>query len=52
MSKEEKNYGPQSTAGLVRYFEAEETGIRLTPMMVMATSTGFGLVVLLLKFLV
>jgi len=51
MAKEDKSYGPQSTAGLIRYFDAEETGIKLTPIAVMGISMSFGIIVIALKFL-
>lgn len=50
MAEREKNYMPQSTAGLVRYFESEE-GLKVSPKMVVAISVGFGALVLLLRFL-
>jgi preprotein translocase subunit Sec61beta len=50
MAEREKTYMPQSTAGLIRYFEGEE-GIKITPKMVVAISAGFGALILLLRFL-
>jgi preprotein translocase subunit Sec61beta len=50
MAKEEKNYMPGSTAGLIRYFDTEEKGIKLKPSMVVWMSVGFSILVLLLKF--
>jgi len=50
MAEREKTYMPQSTAGLIRYFEGEE-GFKITPKMVVAISAGFGGLVILLKFL-
>jgi preprotein translocase subunit Sec61beta len=50
MSEKEKQYMPQSTAGLIRYFDVEE-GIKLKPEHVIAISiifTGFVLVLRLL----
>lgn len=50
MAEREKTYMPQSTAGLIRYFEGEE-GIKISPKLVVAISAGFGTFVLLLRFL-
>lgn len=50
MAEKERVYMPQSTAGLIRYFEGEE-GIKISPKMVVAISAGFGAIVLLLRFL-
>lgn len=48
---EKKNYMPQSTAGLIRYFDADETGIKIKPAAVIAISIMFAGLVLLLKML-
>ena len=48
---EEKTYLPQSTAGLIRYYDVEETGIKLKPAHVVAISIFFASLVLVLKFL-
>jgi preprotein translocase subunit Sec61beta len=50
MAEREKSYMPQSTAGLIRYFETEE-GIKIKPSHVMAISVLFGGIVLFLRFL-
>ena len=50
MAERERSYMPQSTAGLVRYFESEE-GIKISPKTVVAISAGFGAIVILLRFL-
>lgn len=50
MAKENKNYMPQSTAGLIRYFDVEE-GIKLKPEHIVAMSVIFTAVVLLLSLL-
>ncbi|HLD48802.1 MAG TPA: preprotein translocase subunit Sec61beta [archaeon] len=47
---EKKNYMPQSTAGLIRYFEVEG-GIKLKPHAVVYISVGFTALVLVMKFL-
>ncbi len=49
---EKKNDMPQSTAGLIRYFDADETGIKLKPNAVIAVSIAFAGLVVVLKFLV
>jgi len=38
--------GLQSSAGLMRYFEADDTAIKLNPKMVLAACIGSGAVVL------
>ena len=50
MAKENKNYMPQSTAGLIRYFDVEE-GIKLKPEHIVAMSVAFTGVVLILSLL-
>ena len=50
MAERERGYLPQSTAGLIRYFEGEE-GIKISPKTVLAISIGFAGFVLLLRFL-
>ena len=50
MSEREKTYMPQSTAGLIRYFE-DDTGLKMSPKIVVAIATGFGAIVILLRFL-
>ena len=47
----ERTYLPQSTAGLIRYFDAEETGIKLKPEHVVWITVMFTAVVLILKFM-
>jgi len=49
MSEKERNYMPQSSAGLIRYFDVEEQ-VRIKPQHVVAISIGFAAVVLVLKF--
>lgn len=51
MADKDKSYMPQSTAGLIRYYEAEE-GFKLKPEHVIALGVIFGGVVVFLKFLV
>ena len=41
---------PQSTAGLIRYFDSDE-GIKIKPSHVVIVSVGFAGLVLLLRFL-
>ena len=50
MAEKERNYMPQSTAGLIRYFDVEE-GIKIKPTVVIALSVGFAAAVLILKFI-
>ncbi|MBI3190212.1 preprotein translocase subunit Sec61beta [archaeon] len=50
MSEKEKQYMPQSTAGLIRYFDVEE-GIKIKPQHVVAIGVGFAAIVIILKFL-
>ncbi|MFH0949090.1 MAG: preprotein translocase subunit Sec61beta [Candidatus Aenigmatarchaeota archaeon] len=47
---EEKKYMPQSTAGLIRYFDVEE-GIKLKPDHVVVITILFTAAVLILKFM-
>ncbi len=49
MAEKEKNYLPQSSAGLMRYAEADEK-IKITPNHVVAISVVFAAVVIVLKF--
>lgn len=51
MSEKEKQTMPQSTAGLIRYYDVEESGIKLKPVHVVAISAVFAALVFLLKFL-
>ncbi len=50
MSEREKNYMPQSTAGLIRYFD-EEGGIKLKPEHVIWVSVIFTAFVVALRVL-
>jgi preprotein translocase subunit Sec61beta len=47
----EKNYMPQSTAGLVRYFDVEDSKIKLKPEHIIFISIAFMAVVLVMKFM-
>ncbi len=47
---EEKNYMPQSTAGLTRYFDEEEGGFRITPEQVLIAAAAIVVIELLLRF--
>jgi preprotein translocase subunit Sec61beta len=49
MAERERQMMPQSTAGLIRYFDVEE-GIKIKPQHVVAVSVAFAFVVLVLKF--
>jgi len=48
MSEKEKQYMPQSTAGLIRYFDVEE-GIKIQPKQVIAITIAFAAVVIVMK---
>jgi preprotein translocase subunit Sec61beta len=50
MSEKERQYMPQSTAGLIRYFDVEE-GVKIKPEYVIWASVIFAAVVLIMKFL-
>lgn len=47
----EKTYMPLSTAGLVRYFEKEESIIKLKPEHVIIISILFSFIVVLMKLI-
>lgn len=49
MAEKEKQYMPQTTAGLIRYFDVEEK-IQFKPQTVVWISIAFGALVLILKF--
>jgi preprotein translocase subunit Sec61beta len=51
MSDKEKGYMPQSTAGLIRYFD-EDSAIKLKPEHIIAISVIFTGAILMLKLLV
>jgi len=50
MAEKERQYLPQSTAGLIRYFDVEES-IKIKPQHVIWFSVAFAAFVLILKFL-
>jgi preprotein translocase subunit Sec61beta len=50
MSEKEKSYMPQSTAGLIRYFDVEE-GIKLKPEHIIWISLAFIGIVTVLKLI-
>ena len=47
---EKKKYLPQSSAGLVRYYDTGDEVIKINPKWVIALGVGFAAVVILLKF--
>ncbi len=51
MAEKEKQTMPQSTAGLVRYYDVEESSIKIKPVHVVALSLLLAFFVLVLKFL-
>ena len=46
----DKQYLPQSTAGLIRYFD-EESSVKMKPEHVIWITVGFTAVVLIMKFM-
>jgi len=44
--KKNEGSGLQSSAGLMRYFEADDTAIKLSPKIVLGTCIGAGAVIL------
>jgi preprotein translocase subunit Sec61beta len=51
MAERDRGYLPQSTAGLIRYYE-EESGVKIKPEVVIWISMVFAAIILLLRFLV
>ena len=51
MSKKEKNAMPSSGAGLIRYFDEETSGIKVSPKVALVASALFGVVIILANFL-
>jgi preprotein translocase subunit Sec61beta len=51
MSKKDKSMMPQSTAGLIRYFEDSETAIKLKPQHVLGITVLIIVVEIALKFM-
>ncbi len=49
MAERERQFMPQSTAGLIRYFDVDE-GLKIKPEHVITISIAFAFVVLILKF--
>ncbi|MEM5826372.1 MAG: preprotein translocase subunit Sec61beta [Candidatus Aenigmatarchaeota archaeon] len=49
---EKKVYMPQSTAGLIRYFESEKELIKLKPEHVVVIALAFSFIVILARFLI
>ncbi len=50
MAEKERRYLPQSTAGLIRYFDVEEE-IKIKPEYIIYASIIFSAIVLIMKFL-
>ncbi len=46
---EEKNYLPQSTAGLTRYFDEESSGVKITPEQVVIFAAAVVIIELLFR---
>lgn len=51
MSRENKNYMPQSGAGLMKFNEDDNTSLKLKPEHVVIVSSAIGLGLLLMKFI-
>jgi len=51
MSRREKSMMPQSTAGLVRYFEQSKEAIKIKPEHIIAAAGVFIVLELLIKFM-
>ncbi len=47
--KKNEGSGLMSSAGLMRYFEADDTAIKLDPKMVIAAGAGAGVVIMALN---
>ncbi len=47
--KKNEGSGLMSSAGLMRYFEADDTAIKLDPKMVMGVGAGAGVVIMVLN---
>lgn len=45
----EKQYMPQSTAGLLRYFDTDESGIKISPNVVIALSIMFAAFAIIMR---
>jgi preprotein translocase subunit Sec61beta len=52
MSKKDRNMMPQSTAGLIRYFEESEEAIKLKPEHVVGIAVLIIIIELALKFMI
>jgi len=50
MAKKDKTYLPPTGAGLVRYFDEESTGPKLSPEYVIAITVILGIFCLVLRF--
>ncbi len=51
MSKKDRNLMPQSTAGLVRYFEESEEAIKLKPQHIVGIAAAIIIIEIALKFM-
>ncbi len=51
MSRKDKNVMPQSTAGLVRYFEQTKESIKIKPEHILIAASAFIAIELLIKFI-
>jgi len=51
MAKEKKGEGIRTAAGLVRYFDTEESAVKVDPKIIMGVSVVVGVVILVLTWL-
>jgi preprotein translocase subunit Sec61beta len=51
MGRKDKNVMPQSTAGLVRYFDQGKEAIKIKPEHILIGATAFIVIELLIKFM-
>lgn len=51
MAEEKKTYMPQSGAGLIRYYDADEKGAKISPYLIVGAAAGFSAFVVVLNLL-
>ena len=51
MSKKDKNYMPQSTAGLIRYFDDSKKAVKIKPEHILIVCTGLVVAEIIIKIL-
>jgi preprotein translocase subunit Sec61beta len=52
MSKKDKNYMPQSTAGIMRYYDTSKESIKIEPEHILIACAVFIIIEILIKFLI